>query len=400
MANSLLDIADGLTAVGDDRIYVARDPDGTPLDRYITPEYLKDFVLDGLAWADITSTPTTLAGYGITDGVTSGSLATTLAGYLTTAAAAATFLALVGGTITGNGAASTPPLKLDGTWFTGGSATTTKPQLLIEPTGTTSTGWSTSGTGLGVNAPSGFTGNLIDCHVNGVRSASILASGAYQGPSASETAPTYGFVGASTTGMYHGGGPNGVAFARAGVLTGYFSGSSVFVLPAAGLDIANNTGTFRLGVSADVVLARGAADTLALARTTNAQTLLIYNTVDSPTSPTNYERLAIGNVAGVMAIVVQKGGTGTNKDLYLETLNRMFFDVSGNRAWAISNSRTLYPAFASSTSMTNGFLNMPGAAGVPSGVPATTTGFPLYYDSTNNKIYVYNGSWRSTDALT
>jgi len=70
-------------------------------------------------------------------------------------------------TANANGAASTPPLPVTGTWYTGGSATTTKPQLLIEPTGTTSTGWSTSGTGIGVNAASGFTGNFLDAHVNG-----------------------------------------------------------------------------------------------------------------------------------------------------------------------------------------------------------------------------------------
>jgi hypothetical protein len=81
-------------------------------------------------------------------------------------------------TVTGNGAASAPPAKLTGTWFSGGSATTTKPQLLIEPAGTTSTGWSTSGTGLGVNAASGFAGNLADFQVAGARVASIGATGA------------------------------------------------------------------------------------------------------------------------------------------------------------------------------------------------------------------------------
>jgi hypothetical protein len=70
-------------------------------------------------------------------------------------------------TLTLNGAASTPPLDITGTWFTGGTATTTKPQVLIEPTGTTSTAWSTSGTGLGVNAASGFAGNLLDLQLNG-----------------------------------------------------------------------------------------------------------------------------------------------------------------------------------------------------------------------------------------
>src|SRR3989344_2090695 len=60
------------------------------------------------------------------------------------------------------GAASTPAQKLTGAWYTGGSGTTTKPQLLIEPSGTTTNAWSTSGTGIGVNAAATFAGNLID----------------------------------------------------------------------------------------------------------------------------------------------------------------------------------------------------------------------------------------------
>ena len=63
--------------------------------------------------------------------------------------------------------ASQSALLFTGSWYTGGSATTTKPQLLIEPNSTTSTGWNTAGTGLGINATSGFVGNLIDCQVNG-----------------------------------------------------------------------------------------------------------------------------------------------------------------------------------------------------------------------------------------
>ena len=66
-----------------------------------------------------------------------------------------------------NGAASAPPGTFTGTWFTGGTSTTTKPQFLVEPTGATSTAWSTSGTGLGVNAASGFAGNLLDLQING-----------------------------------------------------------------------------------------------------------------------------------------------------------------------------------------------------------------------------------------
>jgi hypothetical protein len=75
-----------------------------------------------------------------------------------------------------NGAASAPPGTFTGTWFTGGTATTTKPQVVIEPTGTTSTAWSTSGTGLGVNAASGFAGNLLDLQINGTSHASVSAT--------------------------------------------------------------------------------------------------------------------------------------------------------------------------------------------------------------------------------
>jgi hypothetical protein len=83
------------------------------------------------------------------------------------------------GTLNANtaGAASTPPASFTGTWFSGGTSTTTKPQLLIEPTGTTSTNWSTSGTGLGINAASSFTGNLIDSQINGVSKFSIDING-------------------------------------------------------------------------------------------------------------------------------------------------------------------------------------------------------------------------------
>lgn len=103
-----------------------------------------------------------------------GSITGTLADQTDLAAALAAKLDLAGGTMTGalvnstNGAASTPPLRLSGTVFAGGSATTTKPQMLIEPAGTTSNNWSTSGTLIGANAPSGFGGNVFDFQLNGL----------------------------------------------------------------------------------------------------------------------------------------------------------------------------------------------------------------------------------------
>ena len=100
------------------------------------------------------------------------------------------------------GAASTPPVSFTGSWFTGGTATTTKPQLLIEPTGTTSTAWSTSGTGLGVNAASGFSGRLLDLQVNGTSNFSVNSTGSVSVPLGSNTAPSVYFGTDTDTGVY------------------------------------------------------------------------------------------------------------------------------------------------------------------------------------------------------
>ena len=66
-----------------------------------------------------------------------------------------------------NSALSTPTMALTGTWITGGTATTTKPHLLIETSGATTNNWSTAGTGFGINAASGFTGDLFNFQLNG-----------------------------------------------------------------------------------------------------------------------------------------------------------------------------------------------------------------------------------------
>ena len=103
-----------------------------------------------------------------------------------------TILTLSGRFINSYNAVASAPAKLfSGTWFTtGGTATTTKPHVLVEPAGTTSTGWSTSGTGLGINAPSGFAGNIIDLQLNGARVFSISSTGALTGTTSSLVSTT------------------------------------------------------------------------------------------------------------------------------------------------------------------------------------------------------------------
>lgn len=49
------------------------------------------------------------------------------------------------------------------------------------------------------------------------------------------------------------------------------------------------------------------------------------------------------------------------------------------------------------TTATDGFLYIPSCSGAPSGTPANAGNgtIPIVYDSTNNKLYAYNGAWKS-----
>lgn len=69
--------------------------------------------------------------------------------------------------------------------------------------------------------------------------------------------------------------------------------------------------------TADVLLARDAAATLAQRNLANAQTFRIYNTTDS--GITNYERGFVGWASNTLRIGTEKGGTGTARALELQT---------------------------------------------------------------------------------
>lgn len=74
-------------------------------------------------------------------------------------------------------AASSPAEYFTGAWFTGGTGTTTFPHLFLQATGTTaSTAWSTAGTGIGLNAVTGFTGNFVDFKLAGASTSALKVS--------------------------------------------------------------------------------------------------------------------------------------------------------------------------------------------------------------------------------
>jgi len=64
------------------------------------------------------------------------------------------------------GAASTSAVTLTGTPYTAGSGTTNFPLFYMND-GTAPTTWSANGTQFGINTVSGFTGNMMDFHING-----------------------------------------------------------------------------------------------------------------------------------------------------------------------------------------------------------------------------------------
>ena len=186
--------------------------------------------------------------------------------------------------LTLNGAASTPPLAFTGTWFTGGTSTTTKPQVLIEPTGTTSTAWSTSGTGLGVNAASGFTGNLLDLQVNGTNQFFVSSNG------------TFG---------------QGNTYARAqngSFFTITYGGAVNYEFGNGTVRFGTATGNYSLVLGTDTAIARDAANTLAQRNGTSAQTFRVYNTY---TDASNYERLSTTWSSNVCYTKPENAGTGS-----------------------------------------------------------------------------------------
>lgn len=133
-------------------------------------------------------------------------------------------------------------------------------------------------------------------------------------------------------------------------------------------------GSVYVGNPDGVPLVKDAAHILAQSNGTNAQTLRVYRTF---TDASNYQRIELG--WNTSTALLMNTGAGTGAD--------------GNIAF---NDAAL------ATTATTGYVMIPSCAGAPTGVPADipTGQVALHFDSTNNKLYVYDGAWLSTAALT
>jgi hypothetical protein len=189
-----------------------------------------------------------------------------------------------------NGAASTPPFLLSGTWFTGGSAETTKPQLLIQPTGTTSTGWSTAGTGIGVNAASGFAGSLIDLQRDGTYKFRIT-------PTAS------GFKMQTFADFSN----REVELSSSTWISSQFLATSSYSMYSSGYVYWLNDDFSTISSA----LRRTATGVVALINSTNAQTFQVYGTA-SGTPGTDYVRASLSCSTTAVTLASERGGSAAS----------------------------------------------------------------------------------------
>lgn len=226
-----------------------------------------------------------------------------------------------------NGAASAPSMALSGTWFSGGTSTTTKPQFLLEPAGTTSTGWNTSGTGLGVNAPSGFSGDLLDLQVNGTTRCKITSSGFLRFNTGGTFDQPIAIGGAWIRN-------DGVVNANIYTCQGGTDGQQFLLQPGqiklgSTCRIEWSTGN-AINTNADLALHRDAANILAQRNGTNAQAYRLYNTY---TSATNFERLNFRWASNEAILDVEAGsGGGTLRGLKIGSASNSMLGFYGATA--------------------------------------------------------------------
>jgi len=107
------------------------------------------------------------------------------------------------------------------------------------------------------------------------------------------------------------------------------AGGNVFV------GASDNTKSILFGTATDVILARDAANTLALRNSTNAQTFNVYNTY---TDASNYEVGIFSWSSNVLTIGARKAGTGLQRGIKIEgnTADTLNYGVTNAGSWTFA----------------------------------------------------------------
>jgi len=108
--------------------------------------------------------------------------------------------------------------------------------------------------------------------------------------------------------------------------------------------------------------------------------------------------------AGTAAIVASVNfeepniiATGTVSDAYTVRIGGAPTEGTRNGALWIAGGDMVVGTSALATNATGGFFHVPSCAGAPTGVPANgqTGTKAMVFDSTNNRLYIYDGGWIS-----
>ena len=260
-------------------------------------------------------------------------------------------------------AASSGSISLSGLSVAGNAGTSTATATSITGTANQFLGVNSGGTALGFETMSGdatlASGAITLATVNS-GSGSVGSSTAIP----VLTTNAKGLTTAQTT---------AVVIAPAGTLTGTTLASNVVTS-----SLNSTSGTLQIGADA----ASPSATTLQ---------------AESTLTGTNNQAGSTFTIGG------SKGtGTGAGGSIVIKTSPAGSSGTAQNAGVAVvtvDSKGNMVHGAAIATTATDGFTYIPGGSGTPTGTPSSFAGtYPLYWDHTNKKMYIYDGSWLGSTA--